>query len=182
MPQPNAVINVPTSAEDNILSNLAFSTFSILPFNGNIAWFFLSLPCFAEPPAESPSTKNNSDNAGSFSWQSASFPGNPATSSAVFLLVSSLAFLAASLASAASMILSLIAFASIGFSIKNSWSFSLTIDSTGDFTSLETSLSLVCDENLGSGTLTDNTAVSPSLTSSPPIVTLALDTSPCFSR
>ena len=28
----------------------------ILPDNGNIAWNFLSLPCFADPPAESPST------------------------------------------------------------------------------------------------------------------------------
>ncbi len=33
----------------------------ILPLNGNTAWYSLDLPCFAEPPAESPSTKNNSD-------------------------------------------------------------------------------------------------------------------------
>ena len=39
----------------------------------------------------------------------------------------------------------------------------LTTLSTSD----ETSFSLVCDENLGSGTLTDMIAINPSLTSSP---------------
>ncbi|OAD21633.1 hypothetical protein THIOM_002594 [Candidatus Thiomargarita nelsonii] len=67
MPQPKAVIKVPTSAEEIILSKRAFSTFKILPFKGRMAWYFLSLPCLAEPPALSPSTKNNSDKAGSFS-------------------------------------------------------------------------------------------------------------------
>ena len=38
------------------LSSLAFSTLSILPQRGRIAWYLLSLPSFAEPPAESPST------------------------------------------------------------------------------------------------------------------------------
>ena len=66
-PAPIAVINVPISADDNILSILARSTFKIFPLKGKIAWLDLSLPCFAEPPAESPSTKNISDFAGSFS-------------------------------------------------------------------------------------------------------------------
>ena len=42
-----------------------------------MAWVRRSRPCLAEPPAESPSTRNSSDRAGSFSWQSASLPGRP---------------------------------------------------------------------------------------------------------
>ncbi len=38
-------------------------------------------PCLALPPAESPSTMNSSDFAGSFSWQSASLPGSEETPS-----------------------------------------------------------------------------------------------------
>ena len=60
------------------------------------------------------------------------------------------------------MILATIFFASAGNSIRNSCSFSAIDDSTIPFTSEDTSLSLVCDENLGSGTFTDSTAVSPS--------------------
>ena len=56
MPQPNALIKVPTSTELNILSNLAFSTFKILPLRGKTAWFLRFRPCLADPPAESPST------------------------------------------------------------------------------------------------------------------------------
>ncbi len=41
------------------------------------------------------------------------------------------------------------------------------VDSTTAFTSDETSLSLVWEENFGSGTFTDSTAVRPSRTSSP---------------
>ena len=47
------------------------------------------------------------------------------------------------------------------------------IVSTTGLTSEETSFSLVCDENLGSGTLTDNIQINPSLTSSPIIVALS---------
>ena len=56
---------------DKILSNLDFSTFSIFPLRGRMAWIFLSLPLLAEPPAESPSTKNISLFSGDFSEQSA---------------------------------------------------------------------------------------------------------------
>ena len=34
--------------------------FYIFPLRGRTAWFSLFLPCFAEPPAESPSTINSS--------------------------------------------------------------------------------------------------------------------------
>ena len=137
------MIRVPTSCEDIILSKRAFSTFKIFPLSGKIAWFFRFLPCLADPPAESPSTKYISDNAGSFSWQSASFPGNPAISSAPLRRVISLARLAASRALAASMIFPQILLATAGFSKRYSFSFSPITDSTTDFTSEETNLSFV---------------------------------------
>ena len=61
----------------------------------------------------------------------------------------------------------MIIFASLGFSIKNSLRCLFTTDSTTPLTSEETNLSLVCDENLGSGCLTEIIAVMPSLQSSP---------------
>jgi precorrin isomerase len=72
----------------------------------------------AEPPAESPSTIYISQSEGSLSEQSANFPGRVVISSADFLLVSSLAFLAASLALEAVRHLSNIIFATEGFSSK----------------------------------------------------------------
>ena len=47
----------------------------ILPRKGKIAWVCRSLPCFAEPPALSPSTRYISDSAGSRELQSANLPG-----------------------------------------------------------------------------------------------------------
>ena len=173
MPQPSAVTMVPTSAEPSILSKRAFSTFKIFPLRGKIAWNFRFLPCFAEPPAESPSTRYSSHSDGSRSWQSASFPGNPAISSAPLRRVISRAFLAASRARAASSILPTINFASFGFSKRNSPNAAPIACSTIGFTSLETSLSLVCDENLGSGTFTETIAVKPSRASSPVVFTFA---------
>ena len=74
----------------------------------------------AEPPAESPSTRNNSLFAGSFSEQSASLPGKAPPSIAFFLITKSLAFLAASLALAAVEAFSSIVLASFGLSSKYS--------------------------------------------------------------
>src|SRR6185312_12794561 len=141
--------------EDSILSKRAFSTLRILPFSGSTAWVLRLRPCLAEPPAESPSNRNSSHSAGSFSWQSASLPGRPAMSSAPLRRVISRALRAASRARAASTTLEAIALASFGCSSRNSPSFSLTACSTAVLTSEETSLSLVCEENFGSGTLTD---------------------------
>ena len=59
-----------------------------------------SRPALAEPPAESPSTMNISDFAGSFSWQSASLPGSVDTLITSLRIVS-LALRAASRAAAA---------------------------------------------------------------------------------
>ncbi len=88
---------------------------SILPLRGKTAWYSLFLPCFADPPAESPSTINNSVPSCFEIWQSASFPGKPVSSNAPFLLTLSLAFLATSLATAACIILVNIIFEIEGF-------------------------------------------------------------------
>ena len=58
-------------------------------------------------------------------------------------------------------------FASAGCSSNQAPSASLTTPSTTGRTSEETSLSLVCEENFGSGTLTESTQVRPSRQSSP---------------
>ena len=97
------------------LSSLAFSTLRILPLSGSIACVSLLLAVFAEPPAESPSTINISHSFGFLLEQSASFPGSDILSSADFLLVKSLAFLAAALALCAISALSHITFAMLGF-------------------------------------------------------------------
>ena len=88
-------------------------------------------------------TIKSSDFDGSFSWQSASFPGKLATSKALFLRVNSRAFLAASLANADSTIFDMTIFASAGFSSNQSEIFSLRKLSTSGLTSEETNLSLV---------------------------------------
>src|ERR1700687_1344479 len=82
MPVPSAVISVPISWLPSILSKRARSTLRILPRSGSTAWKARSRACLALPPAESPSTRNSSDLAGSRSWQSASLPGSEGMSSA----------------------------------------------------------------------------------------------------
>ena len=167
MPVPNAVIIVRISSFERILSSRAFSTLSIFPFMGNIAWYRLSLPCRAEPPAESPSTMYNSHRSGFFSEQSASFPGREPESKAPFRLVSSRAFLAASLALAASIALSTILFPTEGVSSKKVPRPSLVTASTIPSTSEFPSLDFVCPSNCGFGTFMLITQVMPSLASSP---------------
>ena len=81
--------------------------------------------------------------------------------------VISRALRAASRARAASTILLQMTFASTGFSSKNSASLLATTSCTTGCTSPDTNLSLVCDENLGSGTFTESTQVKPSRISSP---------------
>ena len=181
MPQPIAVIKVVISCEFNILSKRDFSTFKILPRSGKMAWYFLKRACLAEPPAESPSTINNSHKAGFFSWQSASLPGRPPKSSALLRRVISRALRAASRAREASMIFMTMALACLGFSSRYSLSFWPTADSTTDFISDDTSLSLVWDENLGSGALTESTAIKPSRESSPLMLSFCFLAKPSLS-
>ncbi len=95
--------------------------------------------------------------------------------------VSSRALRAASRARAASTILPQMIFASCGFSSRNSASLADTISCTTGPTSDDTSLSLVCELNLGSGTLTDSTQVRPSRMSSPVVSTFAFFATSSFS-
>ena len=112
-----------------------------MPLKGKTAWFSLFLPCFAEPPAESPSTINSSVPSCLEFWQSANFPGKPDSSKAPFLLTFSLALRATSLATAAWIILVNINFDIDGFWSNQIESFSFTIDSTMFLTSEDTNLS-----------------------------------------
>ena len=57
-------------------TSLAFSVFNTLPRKGKIAWNLRSRPCLAEPPAESPSTKNSSLRVASFDCAGANLPDN----------------------------------------------------------------------------------------------------------
>ena len=167
MPAPRAVISVPISALPSMRSKRARSTFKILPLSGRIAWNLRSRPCFAEPPAESPSTMNNSHFDGSRSWQSASLPGRVEMSSTPLRRVSSRALRAASRAAAASITFWMMPFASFGCVSNQCATASATTACTAGCTSELTSFSFVCDENFGSGTFTDSTAVMPSRMSSP---------------
>ena len=59
-----------------IFEIVADSTFKILPFSGKIACVSLLLACFADPPAESPSTIKISVSSDPLREQSASLPGS----------------------------------------------------------------------------------------------------------
>ncbi len=95
MVTPKAVKILRISSFSNTLWCIAFSTFKILPRNGMMAWKLRSRPCFAVPPAESPSTKKISHLAGSCSEQSDNLPGNPPPPKTVLRCTISRAFLAA---------------------------------------------------------------------------------------
>ena len=101
-----------------ILSIEAFSTLRILPRIGKIAWYIRERPCLAEPPAESPSTINNSQSSASRLEQSANLPGRLLISMTDLRLVISRARLAAIRALAAKIPLSTIIRATLGFSIR----------------------------------------------------------------
>jgi len=156
----------------SIFSCLDFSTLSIFPLSGSIACILRFLPCFAEPPAESPSTIKSSQRLGSLSWQSANFPGNIPLSRRLLFFISSFAFFAASLALFASRALFIIALATSGFNSKYSVSLSLRTDSTRPLISLFPSLALVCPSNCGFCIFILMTATRPSLKSSPDIFSL----------
>ena len=143
-----------------------------------MAWYFLSRPCLAVPPAESPSTRKSSQAAGSLSAQSASLPGKPPPVSTFLRCTISLALRAACRAWAASTTLSRMLLASLGCSSRYCCSISLTHVSTAPRASALPSLVLVWPSNWGSATLMAMTAVRPSLKSSPTISTLAFSSSP----
>ena len=119
IPVPNAVTMSITCAFLRILSSLDLSTLIPLPFRGRTAWFCRSRPCFAVPPAESPSTRKISVREGSRSEQSASFPGIEAESSTLLRRITSRALRAASRARAASTAFWIIRLETLGFSSKS---------------------------------------------------------------
>ena len=154
-----------------ISSRFAFSVFITLPRRGNIAWNFLSLPCFAEPPAESPSTRKSSFLFLFLDCAGVNFPDR-ARSFLLFVLpflASSLAFLAASLAILLFSDLSKISVATFLFSSKKNCNFSLTIVSTTVRARGVPSLPFVWPSNCksASGIFKLIIAVNPSLTSLP---------------
>src|SRR5699024_12134127 len=57
-----------------ISSNFAFSVLMTLPLKGSIAWKRRSRPCLADPPAESPSTKNSSFFLEFLDWAGVNLP------------------------------------------------------------------------------------------------------------
>ena len=63
----------------NRRSRSTSQVFSTLPRSGSTAWVSLSRPILAEPPAESPSTRNTSFTLRSRLSQSVSLPGSTAT-------------------------------------------------------------------------------------------------------
>ena len=73
---PSATAMSCTSCEAKTCSGETSHVFKILPRNGRIAWYSRSRACLAEPPAESPSTRNNSVKLRSCELQSASLPGS----------------------------------------------------------------------------------------------------------
>jgi hypothetical protein len=104
----------------------------------------------------------SSDLAGSRSWQSASLPGSEVDVERA-LAPGQFARLARGLAGGGGLDdLADDGLGLAGCSSNQAPSLSLTRFSTTGRTSEETSLSLVCEENFGSGTLTDSTQVRPS--------------------
>ncbi len=55
-PHPSAVTRSESSLFSSTFASDALSVFNTLPRSGRIAWRARSRPCFADPPAESPST------------------------------------------------------------------------------------------------------------------------------
>ncbi len=103
----------------------------------------------------------------SFDEQSVNLPGNELTSSALFRLVNSRAFFAASRALEAIKPLSTIFRPTVGFSAKNREKLSEKSESVIVRASLLPSFVFVWPSNCGSGILTEMIAVKPSRTSSP---------------
>ena len=147
----------------------AFSTFKIFPRKGKIAWKARFLPCFAVPPAESPSTKYISQVCGSESEQSANLPGNEFEPRTVFRWTISRALRAAWRACAAKITLATIWRASFGCSSNQDSNISDIADETAPETSPFPNFVFVWPSNWGSATFTEITAVNPSRKSSPAI-------------
>ncbi len=74
--QPIATAKSWTSCELSTEPDSTSQVFRIFPRSGRMAWKSLSRACLALPPAESPSTRNNSVRPRSCRMQSANLPGS----------------------------------------------------------------------------------------------------------
>src|SRR5258706_143104 len=152
-----------TSVLANKRSRSTSQVLSTLPRNGRIAWNSLSRPIFAEPPAESPSTRNNSLRARSVDSQSVSLPGNTATAEP-FLFSTFCAARARACAWRITRSASLRPCSGCELSQNSSCGF--TSDDTSRTASRLLSRSLICPWNCGSSTFAVNTKLARAKTSS----------------
>ena len=135
----------------------------ILPRSGMTAWNSRSRACFAEPPAESPSTRKSSQRDGSCRRQSASLPG----SAGPLTMRLRETFWAARTRSWALPIANCaIASPASGCWFSHSAKASLTTPETKAADSREDSFSFICPANCGSCILTDSTKLTECQTSS----------------
>ncbi|CJB68273.1 Uncharacterised protein [Streptococcus pneumoniae] len=132
-----------------ISASFAFSVLITLPRNGNTAWKRRSRPCFAEPPAESPSTRYSSFFCGLRDCAGVNFPLNVPSDFFFFLPLraSSLALRAASRACAALIAFLTRSVATSGFSSKKYAKCSDTMASIEERASLVPSFPFVCPSN-----------------------------------
>ena len=150
----------------------ALSVFSTLPRSGRIACMERSRPCFADPPAESPSTMKISLSSRPDDVQSLSLPGRVSREEvAVFRATSCCAARLASRARAARMILATIDSATLMFVFSQCSSAGRIAESTSAMASGLFRRSFVCPWNCGSWMKTLRTAINPSRMSSAVSVT-----------
>ena len=182
MPVPSAVISVPISWLPSILSKRARSTLRILPRSGSTAWNSRLRPCLAEPPARV-ALDDEQFGLGRIALLAVGELAGQRIDVERALAPRQLARLARGLAGGGG--LDHLADDGLGFRrmlLEPGGERSLMTPSTAGRTSEETSLSLVCDENFGSATLIDSTAVRPSRQSSPVRVDLFLARAAARSR
>ena len=151
------------SALPNSWSRCISKLFNTLPRKGNIAWVFLSRANFADPPAESPSTRNNSLSRISSLSQSVNLPGRTATPDPFFFsifLVERMRICACRMANSAIFLPISI------FWFNHNSSGSIDMLATSFKASRLVSLSFVCPWNCGSSKRADNTKAMREKTSS----------------
>ena len=170
-PAPMVQIMVLISSFLRISLILAFSVLRTFPRSGRIAWNLRSRPCLAEPPAESPSTRQSSFFLGFLDWAGVNLPDKSPLSFLLFLpfRLSSRAFRAASRASRALIALRIRLEANSPFSMRKKVNLSETMLSTTGRAKGLPNLSLVCPSNCkwASGTRIERTADKPSRQSDP---------------
>ena len=137
------------------LSAVALATFKILPRRGNTACVFLFRADFADPPALSPSTRNNSVSSVFVSVQSDNLPGKRSFRVAD-LRATSFSLRLRLRSSIRSIARSRRSFARVGSSESQISNLSRTADSVCLAASAVTNLSFVCPWNWGSFKKTDS--------------------------